>query len=99
MDTRSKTNYKLKRTKTNLNYVRFTQLIDSYETGLIMSSGKRKREYVNQTAKVLYYDYIHEFYTIQFDDGVITVVEEEQILPIKLSGTIGKPIHNGGTIK
>lgn len=66
--------------------VKLLSLTDGYERKLISSTGKLKKEYVGQIGKVIHTCVISKgnyvkptLYDVQFDDGAIFCLDEDQI--------------------
>lgn len=66
--------------------VKLLSLTDGYEHNLISSTGKLKKEYVGQIGKVIHTCVISKgnyvkptLYDVQFDDGAIFCLDEDQI--------------------
>lgn len=66
--------------------VKLLSLTDGYEHKLISSTGKPKKEYIGQIGKVIHTCIISKgnyvkptLYDVQFDDGAIFCLDEDQI--------------------
>lgn len=66
--------------------VKLLSLIDGYEHKLVSSTGKLKKEYIGQIGKVIHTCVISKgnyvkptLYDVQFDDGAIFCLDEDQI--------------------
>lgn len=66
--------------------VKLLSLTDGYEHKLVSSTGKLKKEYVGQIGKVIHTCVISKgnyvkptLYDVQFDDGAIFCLDEDQI--------------------
>jgi hypothetical protein len=66
--------------------VKLLSLTDGYEHKLISSTGKPKKEYIGQIGKVIHTCVISKgnyvkptLYDVQFDDGAIFCLDEDQI--------------------
>lgn len=66
--------------------VKLLSLTDGYEHKLVSSTGKLKKEYVGQIGKVIHTCIISKgnyvkptLYDVQFDDGAIFCLDEDQI--------------------
>lgn len=66
--------------------IKLLNLTDGYEHNLISSTGKPKKEYVGQIGKVIHTCVISKgnyvkptLYDVQFDDGAIFCLDEDQI--------------------
>ena len=66
--------------------VKLLSLTDGYEHKLVSSTGKLKKEYIGQIGKVIHTCVISKgnyvkptLYDIQFDDGAIFCLDEDQI--------------------
>lgn len=66
--------------------VKLLSLTDGYEHKLVSSKGKLKKEYIGQIGKVIHTCVISKgnyvkptFYDVQFDDGAIFCLDEDQI--------------------
>lgn len=66
--------------------VKLLRLTDGYERNLISSTGKLKKEYIGQIGKVIHTCVISKgnyvkptLYDVQFDDGAIFCLDEDQI--------------------
>ena len=66
--------------------VKLLRLTDGYERNLISSTGKPKKEYIGQIGKVIHTCIISKgnyvkptLYDVQFDDGAIFCLDEDQI--------------------
>lgn len=75
--------------------VKLLSLTDGYESKLVSSTGKLKKEYIGQIGKVIHTciiskgNYVNPtLYDVQFDDGAIFCLDEDQIRFVAL-GTLG----------
>lgn len=75
--------------------VKLLSLTDGYEHKLVSSTGKLKKEYVGQIGKVIHTCVISKgnyvkptLYDVQFDDGAIFCLDEDQIKFVVL-GALG----------
>lgn len=66
--------------------IKLLSLTDGYEHNLISSTGKLKKEYIGQIGKVIHTCVISKgnyvkptLYDVQFDDGAIFCLDEDQI--------------------
>lgn len=66
--------------------VKLLRLTDGYEHKLVSSTGKLKKEYIGQIGKVIHTCVISKgnyvkptLYNVQFDDGAIFCLDEDQI--------------------
>ena len=66
--------------------VKLLSLTDGYEHKLVSSTGKLKKEYIGQIGKVIHTCVISKgnyvkptLYDVQFDDGAIFCLDEDQI--------------------
>ena len=66
--------------------VKLLRLTDGYERNLISSTGKPKKEYIGQIGKIIHTCIISKdnyvkptLYDVQFDDGAIFCLDEDQI--------------------
>lgn len=66
--------------------VKLLSLTDGYEHKLVSSTGKLKKEYIGQIGKVIHMCVISKgnyvkptLYDVQFDDGAIFCLDEDQI--------------------
>lgn len=66
--------------------VKLLSLTDGYEHKLVSSTGKLKKEYIGQIGKVIHTCVISKgnyvkptLYNVQFDDGAIFCLDEDQI--------------------
>lgn len=66
--------------------VKLLSLTDGYERKLVSSTGKLKKEYIRQIGKVIHTCVISKgnyvkstLYDVQFDDGAIFCLDEDQI--------------------
>lgn len=66
--------------------IKLLNLTDGYEHNLISSTGKPKKEYIGQIGKVIHTCVISKgnyvkptLYDVQFDDGAIFCLDEDQI--------------------
>lgn len=66
--------------------VKLLSLTDGYENKLVSSTGKLKKEYIGQIGKVIHTCVISKgnyvkptLYDVQFDDGAIFCLDEDQI--------------------
>lgn len=66
--------------------IKLLSLIDGYEHKLVSSTGKLKKEYIGQIGKVIHTCVISKgnyvkptLYDVQFDDGAIFCLDEDQI--------------------
>lgn len=66
--------------------IKFSRLTDGYEHKLISSTRKPKKEYIGQIGKVIHTCVINKdhyakptLYDVQFDDGSIFCLDEDQI--------------------
>lgn len=74
--------------------VKLLSLTDGYEHKLVSSTGKLKKEYIGQIGKVIHTCVISKdhyvkptLYDVQFDDGAIFCLDEDQIKFVAL-GTL-----------
>lgn len=74
--------------------VKLLSLTDEYEHKLVSSTGKLKKEYIGQIGKVIHTCVISKgnyvkptLYDVQFDDGAIFCLDEDQIKFVAL-GTL-----------
>ena len=75
--------------------VKLLSLTDGYEHKLVSSTGKLKKEYIGQIGKVIHTCVISKgnyvkptLYDVQFDDGTIFCLDEDQIKFVAL-GALG----------
>lgn len=66
--------------------IKLLSLTDGYEHKLVSSTGKLKKEYIGQIGKVIHMCVISKgnyvkptLYDVQFDDGAIFCLDEDQI--------------------
>lgn len=78
--------------------VKLLSLTDGYERKLISSTGKLKKEYVGQIGKVIHTCVISKgnyvkptLYDVQFDDGAIFCLDEDQIRFVALGALEPEP--------
>lgn len=78
--------------------IKLLNLTDGYEHNLISSTGKPKKEYVGQIGKVIHTCVISKgnyvkptLYDVQFDDGAIFCLDEDQIKFVALGALEPEP--------
>ena len=78
--------------------VKLLRLTDGYERNLISSTGKPKKEYIGQIGKVIHTCVISKgnyvkptLYDVQFDDGAIFCLDEDQIKFVALGALEPEP--------
>ena len=78
--------------------VKLLSLTDGYEHKLISSTGKPKKEYIGQIGKVIHTCIISKgnyvkptLYDVQFDDGAIFCLDEDQIRFVALGALEPEP--------
>ena len=78
--------------------VKLLSLTDGYEHKLVSSTGKLKKEYVGQIGKVIHTCVISKgnyvkptLYDVQFDDGTIFCLDEDQIKFVALGALEPEP--------
>lgn len=78
--------------------VKLLSLTDGYEHKLVSSTGKLKKEYVGQIGKVIHTCVISKgnyvkptLYDVQFDDGAIFCLDEDQIRFVALGALEPEP--------
>lgn len=78
--------------------IKLLSLTDGYEYKLVSSTGKLKKEYIGQIGKVIHMCVISKgnyvkptLYDIQFDDGAIFCLDEDQIRFVALGALEPEP--------
>lgn len=78
--------------------VKLLSLTDGYEHKLVSSTGKLKKEYIGQIGKVIHTCVISKdhyvkptLYDVQFDDGAIFCLDEDQIKFVALGALYHEP--------
>lgn len=78
--------------------IKLLNLTDGYEHNLISSTGKPKKEYIGQIGKVIHTCVISKgnyvkptLYDVQFDDGAIFCLDEDQIKFVALGALEPEP--------
>lgn len=78
--------------------IKLLSLTDGYEHNLISSTGKPKKEYIGQIGKVIHTCVISKgnyvkptLYDVQFDDGAIFCLDEDQIKFVALGALEPEP--------
>lgn len=78
--------------------VKLLSLTDGYEHKLVSSTGKHKKEYIGQIGKVIHTCVISKgnyvkptLYDVQFDDGAIFCLDEDQIKFVALGALEPEP--------
>lgn len=78
--------------------VKLLSLTDGYEHKLVSSTGKLKKEYIGQIGKVIHTCVISKgnyvkptLYDVQFDDGAIFCLDEDQIRFVALGALEPEP--------
>lgn len=86
--------------------VKLLRLTDGYERNLISSTGKPKKEYIGQIGKVIHTCIISKgnyvkptLYDVQFDDGAIFCLDEDQIKFVALGALEYKSSNASEEIK
>lgn len=86
--------------------VKLLRLTDGYERNMISSTGKSKKEYIGQIGKVIHTCIISKgnyvkptLYDVQFDDGAIFCLDEDQIKFVAFGALEYKSLNASKEIK